>query len=119
MLQVMQRTLLGALVIVGLTGCGQSTLDASPLDVAIAANRTAAAPGDTISFVVNATGENLVGLAMDFGDTATDLYATSGARTARVTFKHAFAAKGAFTVRVTATDAVAGQKDASIEIRVN
>jgi plastocyanin len=115
----MPRTLLVALLLVGLTGCGQSTLEASPLEVAITASRTAAAPGDTISFVVNATGENLVGLALQYGDMGTDLYATSGARTARVTFKHAFAAKGAFTVTVTATDAVAGQKDASIEIRVN
>ena len=102
-----------------LGGCGRSTLETAPLDVAITASRTAAAPGDTISFVVNATGENLVGLLMDFGDMGTDLYATSGARTARVTFKHAFTAKGAFTVTVTATDAVSGQRDASIEIRVN
>jgi plastocyanin len=115
----MQRTLLGALLVGGLAGCGQSTLEAAPLEVAITANRTTAAPGDTIAFVVNATGQNLVGLLMDFGDMGTDLYATSGARTARVTFKHAFMAKGAFTVTVSATDAVAGQKDASIEIRVN
>lgn len=115
----MQRTLLGALLVAALAGCGRSTLEAAPLEVAITASRTTAAPGDTIAFVVNASGENLVGLLMDFGDMGTDLYATSGARTARVTFKHAFMAKGAFIVTVSATDAVAGQKDASIEIRVN
>jgi hypothetical protein len=115
----MRQTLVGGLLLAALGACGGSALAPSPLTVGITASRSTAAPGDTITFVVTASGENLVGLALDYGDTGTDLYATSGARTARVTFKHAFAATGDFTVRVIATDAVAGQKDASIGIRVN
>ena len=75
--------------------------------------------GDTVSFEVNATGNNLVGVIIDFGDDSTAQYATGGASSARVTFKHAYSAAGSFTVRASVTDAVSGVKEATALIVVN
>ena len=115
----MGRTLLGALLLAGFTACSQTSLEPLPLEVDIAASRTTTVPGDTISFLVNARGGTLVGLEIDFGDSTTDQFGTSGARTAQVTFRHAYVVRGTYMARVVVTDALAGQKDASIEIRVN
>lgn len=108
------------MLLAGITACSQSTIEAPPpFKVDIQASRTTAAPGDTIAFVVTAQGGNLVGFQLDYGDNGTDQYGTGGARTARVTFRHAYLAPGAFTVRVTATDALSGQMDATVNVRVN
>ena len=115
----MRRQLLGAFLLASAMACNQTTSSSATLEVTMAASRVSVPPGDTVTFVVNAQGNSLVGLEMDFGDTGTDQYATGGARTARVTFRHAYSARGTFRVRVVVTDAVAGQKDASVEILVN
>jgi hypothetical protein len=98
--------------------CGDGSLEPLPLDITLEANRTAAAPGQTIAFVVNAQGGNLVGIEIDYGDGVTGQRAASGARTARITFEHTYAVAGVYEVRATVTDAVAGTKDAVIEVRV-
>ena len=100
-------------------GCTESTLAPLPLDITIAASRTTAAPGDTIYFVATIQGGTLLGLNADYGDTATDIYGTSGARTGKVTFRHAYSARGTFTTTITLTDATLGTKSASVEIHVN
>ena len=74
--------------------------------------------GDTVSFTVNATGNNLFGVVVEFGDSGVDQYATSGALTARVTFKHAYTTAGTFTVRAVVTDAIAGEREATKSIVV-
>lgn len=102
-----------------MVGCSESTLDPLPLDITVAASRTTAAPGDTIYFVATIQGGTLLGLNADYGDNATDLYGTSGARTGKVTFRHAYAARGTFTTKITLTDATLGTKSASVEIHVN
>jgi hypothetical protein len=109
---------LGSALLLGLAACGRSSLDPLPLDIIVQASPATAAAGDTINFVVSAQGGNLLGLEMDFGDSKGDQFATSGARTARVTFRHAYVAQGVYQVRATVTDAVAGQKDATVEVRV-
>jgi hypothetical protein len=100
-------------------GCGESTLAPLPLDITVSANRTTAAPGDTIVFLATIQGGSLLGLDADYGDTSTDLYGTSGARTGKVTFRHAYTARGTFTAKITLTDATLGQKSASVDIHVN
>ena len=102
-----------------IAACSTATVENPPFTVGIDASRVTAGPGDSISFVVTAQGSNLVGLQVDYGDTIVDQYQTGGARTARVTFRHAYAARGTYTTVVTATDATAGQKQASVEIHVN
>jgi len=96
----------------------QSTLDALPLEISVTASRATAAPGDTIVFVATIQGGSLLGLDADYGDNTTEQYGTAGARTGKVSFRHAYLARGTFTTKITVTDASAGQKNASVQVRV-
>jgi hypothetical protein len=118
MLEGMWRGFLGFVVLVGFAACDDVTLDPLPLDIGIETSRATAAPGDTIIFVVSAQGGSLVGVAMAFGDSNGDQFATGGARTAQVTFRHAYSAVGVYEASATVTDAAAGDKSASVEVRV-
>ena len=106
-------------ILVGLAACAPATLEPKPLDVGIEASRTTAATGDTLTFVVAAQVGALIGVEIDYGDNVLDQFGTSGARTARVTFKHAYSQPGTYTVKAVVTDATAGQKQTTIEVRVN
>jgi hypothetical protein len=114
----MKRYLIVGLVLI-FGSCRQETEPPGPVLVTLESSTTTAARGDTISFTVNATGNTLVGVVVDFGDQVTEQYATGGARTARVTFKHAFQTAGSFTVNAVVTDAVAGEKEASASVVIN
>lgn len=114
----MKRLLIAGLVLV-LGSCRQTTEPPVPVLVTLESSRTTAVRGDTISFTVNASGNNLIGVVVDFGDQVSDQYAMGGARTARVTFKHAFQAAGNFTVKVVVTDALAGDQEASTSVVIN
>lgn len=109
----------GFAVIACLGACRQSTAPVVPLQVTMESSHLTVLAGDTVSFTVRATGNNLVGVIMDFGDSSSDQYGMGGALTARVTFRHAFLAPGTFTVRATVTDAVVGQKEATVGVLVN
>jgi len=116
---MLRTTLAAAILLAGAIVCTPSALEPLPLDIELQASRTTAAPGDTVLFVADAQGGSLVGLQIDYGDTNSDLFSAAGARTARVTFRHAYQQPGTFTVRVIVTDATAGQKEATTEVRVN
>ena len=113
----MRRLLCFALAVLG--ACSPETLAPLPLGIDIEASRITAAPGDSISFEVNAQGGQLLGITTAYGDGTTEQVGTSGARTARVTFRHAFSAPGTYQVQATVLDAVAGSKDASVSVRVD
>jgi hypothetical protein len=113
------RLRLFVVLLSGLAAACLDKLEPLPLQVTVEASRTAAAPGDTINFLVVTQGGSLIGVEMDYGDTTGDQFGTSGARTARVSFRHVYSASGTFTVRATVTDAnPANEKNATIEIRV-
>ena len=112
----MRRLLVFALALVG--ACSAEPLGPLPLRITIEASRTTAAPGDVIDFQVNAQGGQLVGISTTYGDGIEDQFGTSGARTARVTFRHAFSAPGPYVVQATVTDASAGPMNASVSVRV-
>jgi hypothetical protein len=109
---------IGGLLSIVAAACVQETLDPLPLQATVEASRATAAPGDTINFLVTAQGGNLIGVEMDFGDASGDQFGTSGARTAHVSFRHVYLLQGAYTVHATVTDAFAGPKTATVEIRV-
>lgn len=98
--------------------CGGGSLDPLPLGIVMQASRTTAAPGQTINFVVDMQGGTLLGVSIDFGDDNVEERATGGARTARVTFSHAFAAVGVYQVRATVTDATAGSQHADAQVTI-
>jgi hypothetical protein len=93
-------------------------LEPLPLTIGIEASQTTAAPGDAINFLVSAQGGDLVGIETDYGDGSAEQYATGGARTARVTFRHAYSGAGTYEVRATVTDARAGSKVARLAVAI-
>ena len=115
----MRLAIIGVALGIAAIACRQTTEPPIALSVLLEANTATIPRGDTVTFEVTATGNNLVGVIIDYGDSSSDQYATGGALTARVTFKHAYSAGGTFTVRATVTDAVAGVKEASVAIVVN
>lgn len=115
----MRFVMIGVALSVAAIACRQTTEPPVGLSVSIQANAAVVLRGDTVSFQVNATGNNLIGVIINFGDDATDQYATGGALTARVTFKHAYSTAGSFTVRASVTDAFAGEKDVTTLVVVN
>jgi len=115
--RVPRRLLFFALATLG--ACSTESLAPLALDIVIEPSRITAAPGDSINFLVSAQGGQLIGIITAYGDGTEDTFGTGGARTARVTFRHAFSAAGTYQVKSTVTDAVAGQEDASVEIRIN
>jgi hypothetical protein len=104
--------------LIGLAACAPEPLEPLPLQISIETSRTTAAPGDTVVFTAVVQGGSLLGLVAEFGDGSTDSFGTSGARTGRVGFRHAYSARGTFTTTITVTDATAGQKSAAVQTRV-
>ncbi|HEU4994907.1 MAG TPA: hypothetical protein VFT29_08805 [Gemmatimonadaceae bacterium] len=102
-----------------LPACGDATLDPLPLDISMEASTTSPTVGDTVNFLVRAQGGSLLGVDISFGDGSVDQYATGGARTARVTFKHVYLTVGTVQVLATVTDAVAGPRDVLLQLAVN
>lgn len=119
MLYAMRSVILGTLVAVCSMGCRQTTAPPVPLQVTLESSLTTALRGDTVTFTLHATGNNLVGVVIDYGDSGVEQYSTGGAHSARVTFRHAFETLGTYTVRAVVTDAIAGEKEASVEIVIN
>ena len=116
----MTRNALSCLaILIGLAACTPATLEPKPLDIVVEANRSTAVVGDTVTFVVTTQGGALVGVEIDYGDSTIDQFGTGGARTARVTFRHAYLQSGTYTAKAVVTDAAAGQKQATVEVRVN
>jgi hypothetical protein len=117
-LEYMRAALLGCLLSISAVACRPETLQPLPLQIAVEASRATPAPGDTINFLVTAQGGSLIGVEIDFGDASVDQFGTSGARTARVTFRHAYLMAGNYEVQATITDALAGRKTANMMVRV-
>jgi len=116
----MRRALIGTLLLLlaGAASCGDGSLDPLPLEISIQASRATATTGQTVNFVVNAQGGHLVGVGIDYGDESSDLLTIRDARTAQVTFQHAYSTAGTYQVRATVADAIAGTKDATVQLIV-
>jgi plastocyanin len=100
-------------------GCAGSPLEVKPFEISLEAAPLTTVPGDTVVFVVRAQGGSLIGVEMQYGDNSGDQFGTGGATSARVTFKHVYGQRGTYQVRATVTDALAGVKEANVDIRVN
>ena len=115
----MRLALVGLSLVIATSACRQTTEPPVQLTVSLQANTTVVPRGDTITFIVNAAGNNLFGAIIDYGDQTSDQYAAGGALSARITFKHAYSAAGTYTVTATVTDAIAGEREATIAVVVN
>ena len=88
-----------------------------PLSVTIQAP-TSGNTIDSVSIVVTAQGNSLVGVETSFGDGSSSSFSTSGARTATVTFRHRYTQSGTYQVTSQVTDAVLGQKAATAQLNI-
>jgi len=113
----MKRLLALALVLAS-SGC-LGTVEPLPFDVKLEAAKTTLAAGEVMDFVVTTQGKTLLTTAIDFGDGATDEFALSGARKARMTFPHAFDVAGTYLVKATVIEATEGEKSATVQVTVN
>ncbi len=100
-------------------GCRTSTEPIREFTVSLTANTLLADPGDTLTLTVDAAGSSLVGVVMDFGDGTVEQYATGGATSAHVNFRHAWSAGGTFPVRAEVTDAYSGEKTATLDVVIS
>lgn len=111
------RILAATLLAIVLAGCVRAA-EPLPLEVRLSASSETPAAGDTVAFVVDAQGVALLGVTIQYGDSALDQLAMSGARTARVVFRHAYAQAGTYEVLATLTQANAESASASVTVRV-
>jgi hypothetical protein len=89
-----------------------------PLDITINVP-TSATTTDSVAIVVQLQGSSLLGVVVDFGDGGEpSSFLTGGARIATVTFRHRFTQSGTYDVTGTVSDAVLGQKDASVQLSI-
>lgn len=113
----MRRLLIaGGVIVAAMTACLGST-EALPLSVSIQAP-TSGTTTDSVTIVVTAQGNSLVGVVATFGDGSDADFSTGGARTATVSFRHRYTQSGTYQVTATATDAVLGSKDATAQVSI-
>ena len=115
----MRRLTIGVFLLAAVTASCIDAIDPLPLDITMTASKATTVAADSISFVVNAQGNTLLGVEADFGDgSAAATQPTQGARTAKVTFRHAYTGIGTFQVTATVTDAVLGSKSATVQVQI-
>jgi hypothetical protein len=112
------RRFVARLVLAGcIVGC-VDPVDPRPLAITITATPVAAAVGETITFIIDAQGGQLLQIDTQYGDGESSTLATNGATTAHVTLTHAYSATGTYQVIARALDGVEGQKDATVQVTI-
>jgi hypothetical protein len=113
------RPLLLGLLIVVTSACESLTSSARQFAARLEANPLVGMLGDTVTFVVDVTANNVSAVFINYGDSSSDQFSTGGTPNARVTFKHAYLATGNYMARATVSDAVIGNREVSQLIVVN
>jgi PKD repeat protein len=114
----MKRLLIAGLLAVVTAGCGDLEPENRPFDVAVVADRTTAQVGATVNFQINARGNAVIRVDIDFGDGATDVLDARGAQTVITSRSHAYTAPGVYTVTASAEDVAAGKKAATLPLTI-
>jgi PKD repeat protein len=114
----MSRPLIAALLAVLTAACGDLEPENRPLTVALVADRTTAQVGANVNFQINARGNAVIRVDIDFGDGANDALDARGAQTVITSRSHAYTAPGVYTVTVSAEDVSAGTKSATVPITI-
>jgi hypothetical protein len=113
----MRNAVVVALAVVVAAACDNS-LEPVALEIDLQASSVDFAAGDTINFLVIAQGTNLAGAMIDFADGVVDQFGAAGARTAHITFKHAYSVTGNFRVRASVIDASGEERSDSLDVVV-
>jgi hypothetical protein len=106
-------------VLLLLTACTTILDSPPPLSLSLEVDRATALVGEEFEFTYGAEGDNLVGLALDFGDGAVDSIPLYGARTAAGFRAHSYGAPGTFVVTAELTAPPQGFRTASVSVTVS
>lgn len=113
------RPILLGLIVVMTAACQPPTSSLRQFAALLETSGTVFQTGDTVTFIVNVSANNVSGVVINYGDSSSDQYSVGGAPTARVTFKHAYLTSGNYMVRAIVSDAVVGNREVSQLIVVN
>ena len=92
----MRLILPGLIVAVATAACSSITSTARGISIFLDANPKVVQLGDTVTFMVNVSANEVSGILIAFGDSKSDQSSTDGAPSARVTFKHTYADTGRY-----------------------
>jgi len=112
------KRLVAATAAILLIACA-GALDPLPLAITFKATPTTAAVGDTVTFVSDAQGNDMVAIVAEFGDGGTDGTQLPFARTAHDTYKHVYSATGTYTATVTVVQSDSAKKAAPVTVTIH
>ena len=113
------RPIVLGLAVATVAACQGPTSSATQFAALLQTSATVVQAGDTVTFTVNVSANNVSAVVINYGDSNSDQQTLSGAPTARVTFKHAYLASGNYMARATISDRVVGDREVSQLIVVN
>lgn len=113
------RTLLGCALVFIAAGCTSVSVDPSrELTVGLSADRSEAAPLEEIEFSVEATGTQLFGVIIRFGDSQVDSVGVAGASKMTANLRHAYESPGVYSVTATAEERSGRSISDSLVVRI-
>jgi PKD repeat protein len=100
------------------TSCDLFTSTARGISIRLSAAPLVPQLGDTVTFTVVVSANEVTGVLIDFGDSTSDQSSTGGLPTAVVTFTHVYGSVGNYMSRATISDAAVGTRVVTQEIMV-
>ena len=112
--------LVGALLAGGM-GCSSSSTDVGePLSITLTVDRTTGlAAVDTFSFHYEATGTDILGVVLEFGDGQEDSLSALGAARAGATRNHVYGSAGVFSASARVLEALGALRADTVVVEVN
>ena len=99
--------------------CDSLSSTAVGISVLLEANPRVAQAGDTVTFIVNVSANNVSGVVIDYGDSSGDQYSAGGVSTVQAIFRHAYPDVGSYMARATVSDEAVGNRVVTQLIVVN
>lgn len=113
------RTILACAVVLIAAACTSVSVDpARELTVGLSTDRSEAAPLEEIGISIEATGTQLFGVIVRFGDSQVDSVAVPGASNMTANLRHAYESPGVYTVTATAEERSGRSISDSLEILI-
>ena len=106
----MRLILAGLAIVLTTVTCRPPTTTVVGISILLEANPRVAQTGDTVTFTVSVTGNNVSGVVIDFGDSSGDQYSAGGVATVQAIFRHAYPNVGNYMARATVSDAAVGNR---------
>lgn len=113
-----RTSLLGAVALLFMVGCGGGTEPQHDLTVKIAAASSTSTVGNDVNFSFEVTGPRLIGVVVAYGDGVVDTVDTFNATSASGILVHAFQAVGIFMVEATVVDAQDGHLADTVSVQI-